>query len=150
MTLRERITRMFGAWSRVPDYLRKAVGMREAAAARREREAREAREREEAERARIKALRRPPRNVRLDGRVITWEEPETAGELPPAGYWVSECYKGEWTKHGDYVLPNARAAVLFGDGPRFGRDLVSPDGARRALQRQRGPGSRKIRSRNPG
>ena len=121
MTFRERMVRRFG--SPLPGYIERAVALRERFQARREQDQRDHEAKIEAERARIQALRRPPQNVRLHsifgGRKgkVTWEPPETAGQLPPAGYWISEQRNGEWTKHGDFVLPHIREAILYGTGP---------------------------------
>ena len=73
----------------------------------------------EAQKARdqVKALRAPPAKVWRVGNTIFWEPPETADQLRPAGYWISEKRNGEWTAHGDYLLPHAREADLFGNGP---------------------------------
>ena len=123
MTAHERVIKMFGGIDKVPEYLLRALGLREAAQKSREKAQRKHEERKKREQERIKSLRRPPRNVQLHlifgGRKgkVTWEPPETAGELKPAGYWVSEERNGEWTAHGDYVLPHIRSAVLFGTGP---------------------------------
>ena len=119
MPTREQIIEQYGGIENVPDYLRRGFEQQDQAQKRREQQARDHKAKEEAERARVKALRRAPTSVRLDGRTIRWEPPDTASDLPPAGYWVSEEYKGSWTKHGDYVLPHVRSAVLFGDGPAY-------------------------------
>lgn len=66
-----------------------------------------------------KALRAPPQNVRLEGRMLRWDAPATADKLRPRGYWVSERYRGEWTKHGDYIMPHRRSQMLFGEGPAY-------------------------------
>ena len=115
MTARERVIKMFGGIEKVPAYLRRALGLREKARDESRQRIREHEERQQHERDRVKALRRPPTDVRIEGRRIYWDPPETAGELEPAGYWVSEKRNGEWTKHGDYVLPHVRSAVLFGN-----------------------------------
>ena len=112
MTFRERMEKRFG--SPLPGYIERVVKMRERGQARREQAERDHKAKIEAERAREKALRRPPQNVRLVGRRVHWEPPETVNELPPAGYWISEERNGEWTRHGDFVLPHVRSAVLFG------------------------------------
>lgn len=120
-TVRERVIRRFGGIDKVPDYLIRALGLRKAAEERREQEQRDHEAEVAAERARVKALRRPPQNVRLVGRVVHFEPPETADELEFAGFWVSECRNGDWTKHGGYLLPGVRSAALFGsDDGSFG------------------------------
>ena len=119
MPTREQIIKQFGGIENVPDYLRRGFEQQDEAEARREQQARDYKAVKERERERIKALRRPPTNVRLEGRRVSWEPPETASQLEPAGYWVSEEYKGEWTKHGDYLLPHFRSATLFGTGPAY-------------------------------
>ena len=116
MPTREQLIEQYGGIENVPEYLRRGFEAQDAARER-EQELREHEAKKEREIERIKSLRRPPTNVRLEGRVVRWEPPETADELPPAGYWVSEFYNGSWTKHGDYVLPEVRSATLFGDGP---------------------------------
>ena len=115
----EQLIDIYGSIEAMPEYLRAGIRQREAAEQRRIDEAAEVERERAAEEARVKALRRPPRNARLEGRTLRWEEPETAGELAPAGYWVSEERNGEWTKHGDYLLPHHREAVLFGEGPAY-------------------------------
>ena len=112
MTFRERMEKRFG--SPLPGYIERVVKMREAGTARRARQQREARDRKEAKYARIRALRRPPQNVRIVGRKVFFEPPETADQLRFAGFWVSEFRNGAWTKHGDFHLPHEREAVLFG------------------------------------
>ena len=63
----------------------------------------------EQEYARIKALRRPPARVWRVGSTLFWDPPETADELRPDGYWISEQRAdGSWTKHGDYLPHTAR------------------------------------------
>ena len=123
MPVPDYLVKRFGGLAKVPQYIKDHFKNR--ARLKREEQERleEARREKEREYQRIKALRRPPTNVRLEltpnGRVgkIIWEPPETADELPPAGYWVSEERNGEWTAHGDYVLPHVRSATLFGTGP---------------------------------
>lgn len=106
--------------SPLPGYLEKAVRMREKAAEKREQKARDYIAKQEAERARIKSLRKPPRNVRIRNGRIHWDPPETADQLKPAGYWVSQERRGEWTKHSDYLLPDKRSSFLFdGRGPAY-------------------------------
>ena len=122
MPTREQIIRQYGGWENVPAYLRRGFEAQDRAQARRERQQRAHQAAQEAERARVKALRRSPQNVRLEpvgtwGARIVWEPPETAEELPPAGYWISEERNGKWTAHGDYLLPDRRSGSLFGRGP---------------------------------
>ena len=119
MPTREQLIEQFGGIENVPEYLRRGFEAQDAAQKRREQEQADYEARKEAERERIKALRRPPTNVRLEGRIIRWEPPETAEELEPLGYWVSEERNGSWTRHGDYVLPHIRSATLFGSGPAY-------------------------------
>lgn len=119
MPTREQIIEQFGGIENVPEYLRRGFEQQDQAQARREQEQRDHEAALEAERARIKALRKPPQNVRLVGRRVHFEPPETADQLEFAGFWVSEQRNGEWTKHGDYVLPDVRSAVLFGTGPCY-------------------------------
>ena len=122
MPIPEHLIKRFGGIDKVPDYIKKHYADREDQKRQREEEANKAKQEQEAEWARIKALRRPPQNVRLErvgtyGMKIVWDPPETADEMPPAGYWVSEKRNGEWTKHGDYLLPEKREAFLYGQGP---------------------------------
>ena len=90
----ERLVAMFGGADKVPDYLRDAYGLREEAEERREQAQADHEAAEEAEFDRKRALRKPPRNVRLRrvgtyGMEVHWDPPETADELPPTGYIVS-------------------------------------------------------------
>ena len=117
MTARERVIKMFGSWEKVPGYLRKAFAMRDKLLYRQNVVAvKEAEERKERERERIKALRCPPARVWRVGATIFWEPPETADELEPLGYWISEERNGHWTRRGDYLRPHVRSAQLFGKG----------------------------------
>ena len=125
MPVPERFIKMFGGLAKVPDYIKRHFKQRAEWQKRQDEAVEEAKRAKERERERIKALRRPPQNVRLqlifDGRrgKIKWEPPETAGELEPRGYWVSEERNGSWTKHGDYLLPHTRECVLYGTGPAY-------------------------------
>ena len=109
----------FGGMDKVPDYIKQFYARRAAQAQQRAREAQEAKERKERERAAVKALRRPPATVWRIGRTLLWTPPSTAGQLEPAGYWISERRNGAWTKHGDYLPPTAREAQLYSDGPAY-------------------------------
>lgn len=119
MSVPERFIKQYGTLERVPSYIRDHYEKRDQLEKEREEKIQEAKRKKEREWDRIKALRRPPTNVRLEGRRIYFEPPETANELEFAGFWVSEEYKGNWTKHGDYLLPHVRSAVLFGEGPAY-------------------------------
>ena len=119
MPVPQRFIDQFGSLERVPQYIRDHYEERERLEQKRQDEMREAEERKERERERIKALRRPPQNVRLVGRTVHFDPPETADQLEFAGFWVSEYRNGEWTVHGDYVLPHVRKATLFGNGPCY-------------------------------
>lgn len=120
MSVPERYVKMFGGLDKVPDYLKKAFAMRAAALEDNRRQVREAerkqKEEREAKLAKIKSLRRPPSKVWRVGATVFWLPPETADELAPDGYWISEVRNGSWTKHGDYLLPKYRSAQLFGKG----------------------------------
>ena len=72
---------------------------------------------EAAAQAELEKLQQPCARVWRIGRTVLWEPPSTVDQLQPAGYWISEEYKGGWTQHGDYLLPTAREGWLFGDGP---------------------------------
>ena len=117
MTARERIIKMFGSIDKVPAYLIRALGIREASRKRSADRVKEAEAEKERKRERIKSLRRPPSKVWRVGTTIFWLPPETADELEPDGYWISELRKGSWTKHGDYLRPDFRSAQLFGNNP---------------------------------
>ena len=119
MPTREQIIRMYGGWDGVPDYLRQGFEAQDEARERRAQDERDHKARIEAEHARIRSLRRPPQNVRLVHRKVFFEPPETADVLDFAGFWVSEVYKGSWTKHGNWLLPDKRSAVLYGEGPCY-------------------------------
>lgn len=104
-------------WDRLPDYIKNFWHYR----ARKRQEqldaVQKAKDDKRKEQDRIKALRKPPAKVWRIGNTVFWEPPDTADQLKPAGYWLSEERHGEWTKHGDYVLPDRRSATTFGDGP---------------------------------
>ena len=123
MPTREQIIEQYGGLEHVPEYLRRGFEAQDRAQERREQAQRDHEAEVEAERERVKALRRPPRHVHLVAvgalTKVRWSPPETAGELEPAGYWVSEERNGEWTKHGDYLLPEARESALYGSGPAY-------------------------------
>lgn len=84
----------FGGVDKMPAYLRRALGLRQAAQDKRDQAQRDHEARKEAEFERKRALRRPPQNVRLVpvgsvGMEVHWDPPETADELPPTGYIVA-------------------------------------------------------------
>ena len=69
---------------------------------------------------------------------------ETVAELEPAGYWVSEERNGEWTKHGDYLLPHIRSATLFGTGPAYVETWMNAGGREVLAELQKAPTSADI------
>ena len=106
---------------KIPEYLRRLLEWKarflKAQREEGERAAAEAKRKNREEQDRIKALRRPPAKVWRIGRTILWLPPETADQLEPDGYWISERRNGEWTAHGDYLPKDTRSAQLYGDGP---------------------------------
>ena len=123
MPVPEYIVRQFKGLVNVPSYIRRHFARRDELDAQREEEICLAKERKEAAFQEKRKLRRAPARVWLEhsynGRLTTihWEQTSTSSELQPTGYWVHEEYKGNWTKHGDFVLPDVRSATLYGNGP---------------------------------
>ena len=101
---------------RVPGYIRRHFERRAALREGRDRAVREAAAKKLRERERVKALRGPPAAVWRVGDTMFWLPPDSAAELAPDGYWISEVRAGGWTKHGDYLRPTFRSAQLFGGG----------------------------------
>lgn len=90
----ERLIQIYGGRDKLPSYLKRALGMREAAQKRRNDAARAIKKKREREFQRKRSLRRPPSRVwlvpvGLRGMEVHWEPPETAEQLPPTGYIVS-------------------------------------------------------------
>ena len=88
----ERLRRRFGG--KIPDYLRKALGLRKRAQERREERALQAEEAKEREFQRKRALRGAPAHVWLvpvgtHGMEVHWQPPLSANLLPPTGYIVT-------------------------------------------------------------
>ena len=116
MAIPDHLVRRFGGLAKVPDYIKKFYKDRaDRARQRKEAEAERKRKREQ-EYARIRSLRRPPANVRRIGQTLIWSPPETANQVKPIGYWVSEERHGQWTNHGDYVPADVFESQLFGTG----------------------------------
>ena len=117
MGIRQYLINRFGSYEQIPDYLKRALGLRERVVSEREKAARERAHREMEERKRTLALRKPPAKVWRVGNTICWEAPDTFSEARPEGFWISEYRNGQWTAHGDYVLPDKRHSKLFGNNP---------------------------------
>ena len=123
MPVPQYIIRSFNGLKNVPAYIRRHFANRDRLDAQREEAIRLAKEKKEQEFQARRKLRRAPAKVWLEhsynGRLTTvhWEQTSTSTQLEPTGYWVHEEYKGSWTKHGDFVLPDVRSATLYGNGP---------------------------------
>ena len=112
-SIKERISKQFGGWDKVPQYLKEALGFREQVRqASKEKAAALKRKRAE-EQAKREALWKPPAKVWRVGFTLFWTAPETVGQTRLLGYWVAE----SGSLHGDYVPADVFESQLYGTGP---------------------------------
>ena len=112
-TIKERISKQFGGWDKVPQYLKDALGFREEVQKASKDKAAELKRKRAEEQRKREALWKPPAKVWRVGYTLFWTAPENIGDAKLLGYWVAE----SGSMHGDYVPADVHESQLYGTGP---------------------------------